>query len=129
MVSYFNKVSLQDIFHWVLKHGITWIQGWYSLSESDAALGIKFSALVQSSQALYEKVTFPSSEQVKTLSGFYICRQILDTQHRLALFVLHCCGLQLVQDFSVSHHTWLVVHSAFGLSFQKTDCIHFLSYR
>ena len=105
MVLFFNKVSLQDIFHWVLKHGITWIQGWYSLSESDAALGIKFSALVQSSQALYEKVTFPSSEQVKTLSGFYICRQILDTQHRLAFFVLHCWGLLPVQDFSVSHHT------------------------
>ena len=66
MVLFFNKVSLQDIFHWVLKHGITWIQGWYSLSESDASLGIKFSALVQSSQALYEKVTFLSSEHVKT---------------------------------------------------------------
>ena len=129
MVLFFNKVSLQDIFHWVLKHGITWIQGWYSLSGSGAALGIKFSALVQSSQALYEKVTFPSSEQVKTLSGFYICRQILDTQHRLALFVLHCCGLLPVQDFSVSHHTWFVVHSAFGLSFHKTDCSLFLSHR
>ena len=65
MVLFFNKFSLQDIFLSVLKHGITWIQGWYSLSESDASLGIKFSALVQSSQALYEKVTFPS-EQVKT---------------------------------------------------------------
>ena len=84
---------------------------------------------MQSSQALYEKVTFPSSEQVKTLSGFYICRQILDTQHRLALFVLHCCGLQLVQDFSVSRHTWFVVHYAFGLSFHKTDCSLFLSHR
>ena len=127
MVLFFNKVSLQDIFHWVLKHGITWIQGWYSLSESDAALGIKFSALVQSSQALYEKVTFPSSEQVKTLSGFYICRQILDTQHRLALFVLHWCVLLLVQDFSVSHHTRFVVQFAFGLSFYKVDCILFQS--
>ena len=124
MVS-FNKV----IIHWVMKHGIIWIQGWYSLSESDASLGIKFSALVQSSQALYEKVTFPSSEQVKTLSCFYICRQILDTQHRLALFVLHCCGLQLVQDFSVSHHTRFVVHYAFGLSFHKTNCSLFLSNR
>ena len=112
-----------------MKQAINWIQDWYSLSGSGAALGVKFSALVQSSQPLYEKVTFPSSEQVKTLSGFYICRQILDTQHRLAFFVLHCWGLLPVQDFSVSHHTWLVVHSAFGLSFQKTDCIHFLSYR
>ena len=129
MVLFFNKFSLQDIFHWVMKHGITWIQGWYSLSASDAALGFKFSALVQSSQALYEKVTLWTSEQVKTLGSFYVCQQILDTQHRLALFVLHCCGLQLVQDFSVSHHTWFVVHSAFGLSFQKTDCIHFPSYR
>ena len=129
MELFFNKVSLQDIFHWVMKHGITWIQGWYSLSESDAALGIKFSALVQSSQALYEKVTFPSSEQVKTLSGFYICRQILDTQHRLAFFVLHCWGLLPVQDFSVSHHTWFVVHYAFVLSSHKTDCSLFLSHR
>ena len=55
MELFFNKVSLQDIFHWVLKHGIIWIQGWYSLSGLGAALGIKFSALVQSSQALYEK--------------------------------------------------------------------------
>ena len=84
---------------------------------------------MQSSQALYEKVTFPSSEQVKTLSGFYICRQILDTQHRLALFVLHCCGLLPVQDFSVSHHNRFVVHYAFGLSFHKTDCSLFLSHR
>ena len=84
---------------------------------------------MQSSQPLYEKVTFPSSEQVKTMSGFYICRQILDTQHRLALFVLHCCGLLPVQDFSVSHHNRFVVHYAFGLSFHKTDCSLFLSHR
>ena len=110
MVSFFTKVSLQVIFHWVMKHGITWIQGWYSLSASDAALGFKFSALVQSSQALYEKVTLWTSEQVKTLGSFYVCQQILDTQHRLALFVINWCVLLLVQDFSVSHHTWFVVH-------------------
>ena len=127
MVSYFNKVSLQDIFHWVMKHGITWIQGWYSLSASDAALGFKFSALVQSSQALYEKVTLWTSEQVKTLGSFYVCQQILDTQHRLALFVINWCVLLLVQDFSVSHHTRFVVQFAFGLSFYKVDCILFQS--
>ena len=82
---------------------------------------------MQSSQALYEKVTLRISEQFKTLCDFYVCRQILDTQHRLALFVLHCCGLQLVQDFSVSHHTRFVVHFAFGLSFHKVDCILFQS--
>ena len=129
MVSFFTKVSLQVIFHWVMKHGITWIQGWYSLFASDSALGFKFSALVKSSQALYEKVTLQTSEQVKTLGSFYVCRQILDTQQRLALFVLHWCGLQLVQDFSVSHHTRFVVQFAFGLSFHKVDCILIQSYR
>ena len=82
---------------------------------------------MQSSQALYEKVTLWTSEQVKTLGSFYVCQQILDTQHRLALFVLHCCGLQLVQDFSVSHHTRFVVQFAFGLSFHKVACILFQS--
>ena len=57
-----------------MKHGIIWIQGWYSLSGSGAALGIKFSALVQSSQALYVKATLRTSEQVKILGDFYVYR-------------------------------------------------------
>jgi hypothetical protein len=47
----------------------------------------------------------------------------------MALSVLHCCGLPLEQDFSVSHHTRFVVHFALSLSFHKVDCIIFQSYR
>ena len=55
-----------------MKQAINWIQDWYSLSGSDLALGIKFSALVQSSQALYLKATLRTSEQVMTLGDFYV---------------------------------------------------------